>query len=261
MPPLRISFTEPPHGSSSHPVVDPIKIYFTVDLDQASVNAGSVVLLNLDTKQVQPGSVSYASRCLTFVPERLVPATHYQFLIIGGEKGIRDVLGNSLEQTQRLEFVTAGDVALSPPLLVAPVDQSVVQGAPAIAWQALGDDVSYVVQLSSSQDFLDVIWSETVSTSPDVNGLVSVQPALNLLPGMYYVRVQAVGGPFSQAVGFAVSSEESELFPSVLPLELIEAIPGQCAAHVQADAIVLRFNQEVDASTVAGNVYLVELPL
>ncbi|MBC7345641.1 MAG: Ig-like domain-containing protein, partial [Clostridia bacterium] len=104
-----------------------VEVWFNHDLDRTTVTSSTVLLFDLASRKVVCGTVVYAERKICFTPDQpLSPGAHYQFVVLGGDSGVKDVFGVPLAQSYKLEFTTSAEPDTTPPTILEPAEQSVV---------------------------------------------------------------------------------------------------------------------------------------
>jgi len=238
----------------------PVEAYFNVDLNPATVSAAKVLLLDLTNRQAVAGNVTYDQRKVTFTPSALLsPLTHYQLIVLGGEDGVKNVLGEPMPQSYKTEFTT-GEGTAAAPTIIKPADRTVVSYPFTIEWT--GGAAPYEVQVAVDAGFQVIYWplnNDQVSVVYIDDGVLVV-PDRQFEDGFYYVRVRSANGPWAAPVGFAVDSKAQEALS--VPLSVVSVYPSPFAANVATNKVVLEFNQDLNQATVnANSVYIVKIPL
>jgi hypothetical protein len=113
-PPSVVS-TSPPNGSSNILPTSTFSVTFSEDLNAASVDVNSILLLRNATNHVT-ASLSYnaATRTVTITPSSpLEIATNYTIYVPGGANGVRDLAGNVIASDFTSTFMTAAQTITS----------------------------------------------------------------------------------------------------------------------------------------------------
>ncbi|MEW6770016.1 MAG: Ig-like domain-containing protein [Bacillota bacterium] len=264
-----VMFSEPKMLAEDVDPAKPVVVWFNRDLDPGTVSAATVRLLDLTNRVPVSGEVIYTGRQVTFRPDRpLAPESRHQLVVLGGESGVKDILGTAMAQTFTLEFVTGALTGAVVPVVISPAEQEAVAPTFTILWTAVGEGF-YEVQVASDLDFTKVVWpldGEGYTTVFSEDGsFASVVPARPLEPGYYFVRVRMSGEAWSRPVGFAVYVREEPLVAEnvVDELKVVNMLPSPFSGNVSLDIgkIVLEFNRELDPQSVSSkSVYVVKLP-
>jgi hypothetical protein len=105
-----VTATFPENGKNDHDVDHPVRVYFSEDMDPASINNNTFYLTNLDAAAFEDeeveGTVSYitADRMAEFVPDSNFDYnTRYRATVT---IGVRDLAGNHLAEDYIFEFIT-----------------------------------------------------------------------------------------------------------------------------------------------------------
>lgn len=262
-----VVYTEPSNLAVD---VDPqaeLKLYFNHDLNPASVTTATVYLLSVNDQQPVRGSVTYRQRLITFKAAAPLLPGAYRLTCLGGNTGVKDVLGEPLPKDFVLQFDVSSTITIPAPQIIAPVDQSLVAAPPTLTWQAVPEIKRYQVQLSLAPDFNVVAWpqpGEMMNFVYAADGqAVSVVPGVDLPDGYYYFRVCGEGGPWSLPVGFALKKSLSETpGQAVSGLVFVGADPELFAVNVTGREISLHFDRSLDATSVTPKtVYVIKKPL
>jgi hypothetical protein len=184
--------TIPKHTEEKVHLDQVIEIFFMIDLNQQSLREEHVILFNLTEQLVEPIQFSYNRRVLKVTPvSNLLPNNHYQFQIVGGEKGIRDITGRMMAQTYEVEFYTKDVQKIKPPTVLSPTDLTSVRESVQVELDSVVDADYYELQISKSNTFHNLVWpldGEKVYKTSDVKLI----PTIKYETGQYYLRVRSV---------------------------------------------------------------------
>lgn len=184
--------TIPAHGAENVPLDQVIGFQLMVDIQASTINEDTVLLMNLTEQKVEPITFHYQNKRLEIAPnEPLQARMHYQVILVGGEKGLKDITGRSMPQSYELEFVTGDSLNTKIPIIMQPVDRSVMQEAFTIQLEAIDDIRFFEVQISKSNTFQNVIWPTKEHAIYRLDQTV-VKPDLVYEPGAYYLRARSV---------------------------------------------------------------------
>lgn len=185
--------TIPRHTEEKIPLDQKIDIYFMIDMDKPSIREEHIILFNLTEQLVEPVQFDYNRRILSITPlSNLLPNNHYQLQIVGGEKGVKDIVGRKMPQTYEVEFTTKDVEGIKPPRILTPTDLSSVREAVQIELEPNLDVDYYELQISKSNTFHNLVWptnEEKVYRTSEIR----VIPDIAYQTGQYYMRVRSVG--------------------------------------------------------------------
>jgi hypothetical protein len=237
-----------------------IRIKFNSDINTGTIIGNFTVLEdpqflfttteNLSTDRIKyntvQGAVSYEDKTLIFKPNKpLNENSRYLVLIRAG--GILDILGRTMLTEYVGTFYTEINATLPKAEFLTPKFGVITSDVPEFTW---GDQQSkaYVFQLSSEDTFETLLVDEIIkSNTNDYAGTV-YRPLMLLTEGLYYVRVRAINGNWSEPLQFfikntteAVVTSEDVSEKSILeeldaaferPLEILEMFPPEGAIQV-----------------------------
>lgn len=254
-----IQRVEPQSGQTNVPVNTTVSVRFQVDMIPATITSSTIRLFD-DTGQPVAGTVQYASRTATLIPQApLKGATRYRAMVVSGPNGVMDILGNTLGVDFVWNFTTSDQTILPSPRLLSPQDGSrTAQMTPPLRWEAVPGAAYYELQVSRSPDFGVLYYQATV---PHIDA-----PEIEHIPGqvfdsaqdeasLYYWRVRAVDadgtpGLYSETWQFnnATYAEPGEFRPGFL--EVIATSPSPNAYNQPDGPIVIVFNEPLDPNSV-----------
>jgi len=207
--------TFPRHLSEDVACDTDIRVDFMVDLNSQLLREEHIVLWNVTEQKPVSIRYEYRSRTLIIKPrESLSPRMHYQLQLVGGEKGIRDIIGRYMPESYQIEFFTKDVDGIKPPVLLTPTHLSEVTEKPTFTWSAVEHAYAYELQISSTNTFHNVTW-------PPSSQLIfgtSVKPDVKYERGRYYARIRAIAedgtkSAFSDVIQFYVNINDSQKPP------------------------------------------------
>jgi len=230
-----------------------VTIRFNVDLHARHI-ADTVIVRCLETtimdarledpgvaaqSTVVSGIITYGDRALVFTPDyELKPNMVYSVMVISNaaaQQGVRSALGRFMPKNYVFNFMTAQRTALKPVQLISPAHNAVINTAPTFNWRMSTSARYYNVEVSRSNTFRTIHWSNYVDSSVIEPPLKPIEHfAENLFDedGIYYWRVQAVSwhddaSDYSAVYQFNIDrSKVSTIHPTdSLPLD--PALPEQ----------------------------------
>lgn len=189
-----------------------IQIQFNYDISTDSVNGNFTVLEDKNMQYVDStslknpnlfnvvdGTCTYKDRILYFTPkDALNKNTRYIVSIRGLENGIKSITDTYMQSDYALIFITSLDEILPPCTIVSPIFGSISDNTPTISWQDINAD-SYIVEISKQPTF-ETLYLNTITSD------ISITPSIELDDGLYYLRVKASTGVWSDALQFFVNT-------------------------------------------------------
>jgi hypothetical protein len=113
---------------------------------------------------------------------------HYKIDLVGGENGIKDITGRTLEDTYMFEFYTKDVIEIKPPVLLSPTHLSEYYTDASYDWHPVEQAEYYEMQISKSNTFHTLEWpQEPVKIYDNF-----FTPDLSHERGNYYVRIRSV---------------------------------------------------------------------
>ncbi|SFJ62199.1 Ig-like domain-containing protein [Paenibacillus sp. UNC496MF] len=181
--------TNPVHRAEKVPVDIILEVYFKIDINVDTLSPQTIVLLNVDAQKGEPFSYEYRNKVLLIQPAaKLSPLAHYQVELVGGEEGLKDIMGRLLDQSFMMEFYTADIKDIKPPVVTAPSHLSSVANPVTFKWNAAERAYFYELEISRSNTFDVLVWPRGDSR---VYG-TEVTPETALEEGSYYARIRSV---------------------------------------------------------------------
>ena len=163
----------------------------------------------LENKVMVRGSVSYHDRCIIFKPaEPLKPNARY--VIYLKANGIQSITTDRLMTAFSSVFYTQVVGSLPKAILEAPFNGEVFKGIPTFKWESQ-DTHTYVFQLSRHERFDTLVEEKLISSGQSEVSAPSIYtPEEMLEDGMYFVRVKALTGHWSETVSFYVQKHQEQ---------------------------------------------------
>lgn len=234
-----VTTTYPSPGLIGFPINDAITISFHTDLKKSTLIGKNIQLWNLDEAQkvallIDEKMYDSIRRVLTIRPILSLQAeTRYRLILLGSKDGIENILGETMEETFTIEFMTGNRFMIPKPIWIQPSNESVVALPFELKWdfetkpddpEDLNSNVShYEVHISKSSDFLNFVWPSEYDPIYDKK----VTPNLDE-PGQYFVRVCALNefghkGPYSDIL--IIEAIDVEGNSNQQPIDPITGLP------------------------------------
>jgi hypothetical protein len=175
---------------------------------------------------------------------------------MGGTGGVKDVFDTPMAQSFQLEFTTGDADNTTTPVISNPVDRTAVGYPFTISW--IGGMPPYEIQISQDAGFNKIFWNSIVVVKTADGG--SVTPGELFPNDFYYARVRCSDKEWSGYIGFAVSTQQQQMFATGEGFVLLDCFPSPFAANVSTNKVILNFNKELDENTLS-NIYIVKMPL
>lgn len=257
---LEVSPTADSTGVAPRP---PITVRFNLEMEASQFASGTVnqylVLTNASNDQpVDLELISFTGKLLTVQPaEDLTAGATYLATVLGTLKSAQ---GRSLGRAFTWQFTVNG-VALDPPDLLAPGDNTSHTLLPALAWEAVvpgTGTVTYEVALAREFGFVETLWSTETSGTLVTPGISLSEKAT------YYWRVRTLYGgeasawsairAFYLGTDLQPSPTTRVRYPEAVPFCVVELTP-EAGTTNQSDwpEIRVTFNTQVDAETVTAS--------
>lgn len=269
-----VQLVSPQNGARDVPLDTPIRIWFAKDMDVSTVTSETIKVFN-DRMESVSCSVrmdpSSPTRIAVVTPDDLLePLTRYSCVVVGGEMGIKSVkLGDVqdfLLTDYNWNFTTSSQEVLTAPLLLDPIDQSLLYDREIVfKWTPVDSAERYQMQISTSQGFSPIVFTNDNITSNIYT------PSLDIVfepPKTYYWRVRAINSDGSPGVWslrnqFYIddpifsSSQDS----SIYPFEVMRTVPADGSAEIYGDtvgSIVIEFSSALDESSITPNALIIK---
>ncbi|MEB2276909.1 Ig-like domain-containing protein [Bacillus sp. ILBB4] len=224
--------TIPRHTDENIPLDQVFEFYFMIDMNLNTIKEEHIILLNLTERKVESVRFDYNRRVLKVRPvNKLSPNNHYQIQIVGGNDGIKDIIGRQMAQTYELEFYTKDVDSIKPPKILSPTDVSAISKPATIVLESNDKVEYYEVQISQSNTFANLLWP---TNDEKVYSLLNteVTPDIAYKTGLYYLRVRSVSetgekSSWSQVIRYFYEGEpvirqpDEEEVPELDPIEQI----------------------------------------
>lgn len=249
---LRVQTLTPAPHSTDVDVNGDIKIHLNHDISPKSI-VGSFSLMEdeewqfesldqlKDRQQFKPitGSMDYRDRVLTFKPKQpLKEGSRYILYIRAG--GLKTIDGKTLLEDFVSVFYTECEATFPSAVMVSPKFGLITAEMPTFTWEEQQAS-SYLFQISSSHEFESLAFSELLIKKMWTPARTSITPVVSLREGLYFARVKASNGHWSEPHQFYLEGqstalvseedfddsffEEEYLEETFLTTELVESFP------------------------------------
>lgn len=244
-----------------------IIITFNTDIDASSLSGQVVKVSEVETSQLVSGRISYRRKVVTFTPtEPLSKGTNYMVTVEGDNnledgvnEGVRNILGEYMVGSFSSRFMTDAEGLLPAPIIIAPMNNTVIKETPVYEWEFMEGVSHYEVEISKTNTFATLVFP--MSDSNTIFG-TAISPNIDYEDGIYYWRVRAARhandkGAWSPIMQFNLSREErghialedgafidatnDVSFTGEMPLELIEVFPKDLESLVPVNVANLYF--------------------
>jgi hypothetical protein len=267
----------PTNNETSVPINRSITVRFAMDMDQDSINNGTMTLHEVNGAAVAI-TVSYdpMSRSAFAHPDILLKTgTQYQFSVLGGASGVKTATGTTLDATRRYEFTTTIDI-----LITAPQSLNVVNASGHISLNWLEPDQYDTTKLLKYQTFIStslldpdadpgsILWPTEADSIEDTE-LTLINVSRKLEPNTYYAYVRgrntASTGSWvykqfvvaAEVIGGGSGSGGGSGGGSIF--EVRETYPRADAAHIVPSSIKILFTSPVDMTSITNQtVYIIQ---
>ena len=247
---LRAENMDPLSGTLGASVYSLLHITFNSELNTASIVGNIAVFedvegkyVNMDSIRANPsgfpkvdGNYTYKDRVVTFTPSSPLKNS-VKYIVAIREGGIKDIYGNAFVGEQAFHFVTESDDVEAKVTILSPKHGVVAEDVPDISWTNAGSS-AYHIEISSQQTFETTAFVDTVKSVSGAPARTEYSVGQSLQDGMYYIRVRALKGLWSEPVqiyikkitGAITTSEDlsdiiDQLEIGEQPLELLEVYP------------------------------------
>lgn len=209
---LSVISTSPEAHQSSVNINTVIEVKFSGDVNRSSLNNSIIVfedyagvydgitsLKNTSNYNIVKGTMTYADRVIKFKPkEPLSIDTRY---IVVLNNTIYDITGNKLLKKFVFAFNTEITKSYAKTEIVSPSFGMISSVIPEIQWKSQGAP-SYIIQISKSNQFESLILETFIV--PQEGDIVNFTPNIAYKEGIYYTRIKAEGGEWSDACQFFI---------------------------------------------------------
>ena len=183
------------------------------------------------------GKYTYKDRVVSFAPES--PFKHStKYILAIREGGVKDIYGNAFVAEQAFHFITESDDVEPRVVITAPTSGTTMNRISEIRWTN-AESSAYHLELSTEKTFETIAFSDTVKAF-DGSAPTLYNPSIDFQDGMYYIRVRALKGLWSEPVQIfvkrvtdaVVTSEDlsdiiHQLEIDEVPLELLQSFPPE----------------------------------
>lgn len=239
---LTVISTNPSAHETCVNVNSPIEITFSADLNKSTLNNSIVVFEDINGTyngatslkdsskfNIVKGSLSYANRVAKFVPKE--PFKENMKYIVVLNNTIFDITGIKLIKKYIFAFNTEVVASYGKCTIIEPEYGKIFTEIPDIRWESL-DAPSYIIQISKTNTFESLIYEtyaisnrieqdiitlqqedpnlvvyETYKGTADTSRTFktnSLKPRFNYKEGIYYLRIKAEGGEWSDPCQFFI---------------------------------------------------------
>lgn len=219
---LRVQTLSPAPHSTDVDVNSEIKIHLNHEISPKSI-VGSFSLVEdenwifesveqLKDRQyfkTVTGAMSYQDRVLTFKPKQpLKEGARYVLLVKAG--GLKTIDGQTLREDFVSVFYTECQATLPPAIIESPKFGLITSEVPTFTWIDQ-NATSYLFQISTSHEFEVLTFSELIVKTMGVCAKTSITPIVQLKNGLYYARVKASNGHWSEPHQFYIEGQTKTL--------------------------------------------------
>lgn len=184
-----VSRTIPYHLSEDVPTNPKIEIYFFLDLDKGTLNQDKIILFNLTEERTEKIKYEYQNKRLTITPVKdLGPNMHYQIQLVGGRKGLKNIIGQEMAETYVSEFYTKTIREVQPPVVTFPTDLTETISDITFKWKPAINAKFYELEISKTNTFHHLVWP--LEQTPVYE--TTVTPHINYDKGTYYARIRSI---------------------------------------------------------------------
>lgn len=238
-----IARTAPRHMDENLPLDSVLSIQFMMDINQQLLREEHIILTNLTEEADHDVTFDYRSRTMTIYPlKELHPKCHYQLTILGGNDGIRNIIGAFMPESHCIEFYTADVKEIKPPILLSPTHLSEYSSSVEFRWDAIPTAALYELQISRTNTFHHLVWPPERMAIYDT----SVVPKIAYEKGNYYARIrsvseEAVKSAYSPVTQFYFDSNPKfiEDDPEADPIEKEKDTQALAPVTLQANTMLI----------------------
>lgn len=271
---LTVISTKPTAHETCVNVNSPIEITFSADLNKSTLNNSIVIFEDIngvyngatslkDSSKfnIVKGSLSYANRVAKFVPKE--PFKENMKYIVVLNNTILDITGIKLIKKFIFAFNTEVVASYGKCNIIEPEYGKIFDKIPTIKWESLGAP-SYIIQISKLNTFETLIFEQfTTDNEFTLDNLNN-----NYKEGLYYIRVKAEGGEWSDPCQFfikeitdAIVSTEDQSEEIYLQdfldgledeIEILEVFPkdGSLLNSLKTNIFYIKLNGIIEASRI-----------
>ena len=219
---LRVLGTHPTPHEVEVDVNTDIRIKLNSPINPKSIIGGFTVLEDLHWSFQSPeqlsnredftvvqGAVAYKDETITFTPAKPFKTdTRYVFLLKANT--IRNINGDALVEDYAGIFYSEAEETLPKAVFTSPKFGIISKETPDFEWvdqQA----TSYVLHISTSYTFDTLVYQTLIQGAHGRPALAEHQPSVHLKDGLYYARVRAQSGHWSEPLQFCIDAIEQGL--------------------------------------------------
>lgn len=210
---LSVITTNPQAFETNVNVNNAIEITFSGDVNKSTLNNSIIVLedyngvyngvsslKSIEQYNTVQGTVTYADRVLKFLPFQQLNIDMRYIIVLNNT--ILDITGNQLLKKFVFTFNTEITKSYSKTVISSPDFGAIVNTKPTIQWVSQNAP-SYILQISKANSF-EVLLYETFVVGDDSLSSMVHTPDYVYKEGIYYVRIKAEGGEWSEPCQFFV---------------------------------------------------------
>jgi hypothetical protein len=200
---LNIQYLYPSNYDINIHTTDSVEVEFTNELNSSTILKNFVILEDIDGIYKSPkdlkrvtmfnnvtGSISYNNMRITFTPTNGFNINS-RYIICIKSNGLMDINSQTLQFDFISTFYTELTATIDACYILSPSPNSIFQSVPTIGWDKKESD-QYIIQISKQSTFETLIYDEFI-IGQDANNCTNT-PNINLVDGLYYVRVKALCG-------------------------------------------------------------------
>lgn len=209
---LSVISTVPEAHQTNVNVNKTIEIKFSGDINKSTLNNSIIVfedyngiyngitsLKSSEKFNIVKGTLTYADRVIKFTPKEPFNVDTRYIVVLNNT--ITDITGNKLLNKFVFAFNTEITKSYSSCNITYPSFGLIVNSVPEIQWKSL-QAPSYIMQISKSNTF-EILLYETFIINNDEE-TITYTPNIPYKEGVYYVRVKAEGGEWSEPCQFFI---------------------------------------------------------
>ena len=167
-------------------------------------------LKDRDKFQVVKGSLSYEDRRLTFTPSSALKG-NARYVLVLKQGGLKSIDGSILGADYVSTFCTITDSERPKATIFSPLYGERATKVPLFRWENQASP-SYLFSISTTPDFSVIVHETVISREAgEAYAECSYQPDTLLRDGLYYARVRAINGSYSDPHQFYVQAHEKAL--------------------------------------------------
>ena len=261
-PPTVTAFS-PANGSTSVPLSASITVTFSEALSAATVNSGTVQLMNGSTAVSATVAYNAANNTATITPNSaLANSTTYTILVKGGSGGVTDAAGNALTANATSSFTTVTNVVVLPTVTAfnptSGATNVATNAALTIAFNEALTSSSVTASTIVLRDSNNTVVPATV-TYNSASNTATVTPTAALANSTPYT-VTVIGGAsgIKDLSGDAMASSTTSSFTTAAKVVVLPTVtafnPTSGATNVATNAaLTITFSEALTTSTVTAS--------